>query len=129
RNSTQRWRIRPFILEPFIGAARLFERAFARQGHIGVHPIVGVGDALVNRFGELHRGELALAQLGGSFVERQLGETHSMIFGTLKKVASRSGALARSASASGLLVTRSVRSALAASSSAWLKGSTCAVSS
>ena len=63
--------------------------------------VVGVGNPLKDRFGQLHRAKLTLAQFGAGLVERKLSETHSMILGTLKNVPSRSGALANRASAFG----------------------------
>src|SRR5258707_149940 len=90
--------------------------------------VVALGNPLKDRFGQLHRAKLTLAQFGAGLVERKLGETHSMILGTLKNVPSRSGALANRASALGRLVTWSSRRVLVIFA-AWLNNWTSAVSS
>src|SRR5512146_2278071 len=93
-----------------------------------MNAFVDRGDAREDRIGELHGRDLATAQFFAGIGKRECGEAHSMIFGTLKKVSSRSGALASRASALGCWVTLSSRSAWTPST-VWLNGSTSVVSS
>jgi hypothetical protein len=63
--------------------------------------ILGLRNTSKNHLCELLRQEFALAELFAGFVEREFGQIHSMILGTLKKPPWVAGALASSASVSG----------------------------
>src|SRR5215510_10912314 len=113
--------------EQFVCLFGFPQSRIAGKRDIGMQFLFCLGDSPKDGLCELLRRKLPLMEFFPSFVERECSKTHSMILGTWKKWFSRAGALAKSTSALGSLVTASSRIGFLVFA-VWVNGSTLEVS-